>query len=62
MVVAAKLFLAQAALPVLLLHGSVLPMQDFQRLDTIRNRHVNTAKQLKVCTENSSHAVSRSVL
>lgn len=44
MVVAAKLFLAQAALPVLLLHGSVLPMQDFQRLDTIRTRRVNTAK------------------
>lgn len=33
--VAAKLFIAQTALPVLLLHGSVLPMQDFQGLTKI---------------------------
>lgn len=37
--VAAKLFIAQPALPVLLLllHGSVLPVQDFQRLATTRH-------------------------
>lgn len=41
--VAAELFIAHAALPVLLLHGSVLPMQDFQGLATILTCHVSTA-------------------
>ena len=45
--VAAELFIAQAALPVLLLlllHGPVLPMQDFQGLATTQTCHSNTAK------------------
>lgn len=47
--VAAKLFIAQPALPVLLLllHGSVLPVQDFQRLAT--TRHCQILKELSTC-------------
>lgn len=55
--VSAKLFIAQAALPVLLLHGSVLPMQDFQGLAAIRTCHVNTAKY-SWCTQRSVHMQS----
>lgn len=43
--VAAKLFIAPAALPVLLLllHGSVLPVQEFQRLATRSPHSTETA-------------------
>lgn len=56
--VAAKLFIAQPALPVLLLlHGSVLPVQDFQRLATTCHRQI--LKELSTCGQPLGVTVQR---
>lgn len=58
--VAAKLFIAQAALPVLLLlllHGSVLPTEDFQGLAKILTCHVNTAEILLPVQSNAVYFI-----
>lgn len=56
--VAAELFIAQAALPVLLLlHGPVLPMQVFQGLATTRTCYSNTAKYSR-CAQRLLHMQS----
>lgn len=56
--VAAELFIAQAALPVLLLlHGPVLPMQVFQGLATTQTCYSNTAKYSR-CAQRLLHMQS----